>query len=183
MDTVHYLKLCEVKGLLRHNFDGSRCITHSVIQTWEWSSVPIITNKIVHFYTSLATSYNIAMNDPLYHAITYENYFSFFTATLPTPDISLRNTPDYQQLQLQLNTPEGYNSGRFILRYDCKFRGIGPIEVEYKSVSASSDRIVTRNRSCFVEGQISTVTVWFVHRKDISSQKTIVNATNGQGNN
>ena len=54
--------------------------------------------------------------------------------------------------------------------------------MEYKSVNASSDRIVTRNRSCFVEGQISTVTVWFVDQKSISSEKAIVNATSGQGN-
>ena len=106
-------------------------------------------------------------------------YILYSTATLPTPDVSLRSTSDEQQLQLQLNTPEGYNSGRFILRYDCQFRGIGPIEVEYKSVSASSDRIVTRNRSCFVVGQISTVTVWFVDGRNISREPAVVNATGG----
>ena len=55
--------------------------------------------------------------------------------------------------------------------------------MEYKSVNASSDRIVTRNRSCFVEGQISTVTVWFVDGKSISTEKAIVNTTGGKGNN
>ena len=55
--------------------------------------------------------------------------------------------------------------------------------MEYKSVSASSDGIVTRNRSCFVVGQISTVTVWFVDGKSISARKAIVNTTSGKGDN
>ena len=49
--------------------------------------------------------------------------------------------------------------------------------MEYKSVSASSDRIVTRNRSCFVEGQISTVTVWFVDERHISREPAVMDAT------
>ena len=52
--------------------------------------------------------------------------------------------------------------------------------MEYKSVSASSDRIVTRNRSCFVVGQISTITVWFVDGRNISSEPAVVNATSGE---
>ena len=101
------------------------------------------------------------------------------TATLPSPQVSLRNTSDEQQLQLQLNTPKGYNSGRFILKYNCQFRESDPIEVEYKSVSASSDGIVTRNRSCFVEGNVSTVTVRFADGRNISRASAVVNATSG----
>ena len=52
--------------------------------------------------------------------------------------------------------------------------------MEYKSVSAGSDNIVTRNRSCFVVGQISTVTVWFVDGRNISSGSAVVNATSGE---
>ena len=52
--------------------------------------------------------------------------------------------------------------------------------MEYKSVSASSDRIVTRDRSCFVKGQISTVTVWFIDGRNISSEPAVVNATSGE---
>ena len=106
--------------------------------------------------------------------------FLLITATLQTPQVSLRNTSDEQQLQLQLNTTEGYNNGRFILRYDCQFGEIDLFEVEYKSVSASSDGIVTRNRSCFVKGQISTVTVWFVDGRNISREPAVVNATSGE---
>jgi hypothetical protein len=63
--------------------------------------------------------------------------------------------------------PEGDNSGRFILRYDCGFRGIST-ELEYRSVeisSGSSDVVLRRSRSCFVVGEISRVTVWFVSGK------------------
>ena len=88
-----------------------------------------------------------------------------------------------QQLRLVLTRPEGYNSGRFILRYDCGFRGI-PIELEYRSIeisSCSSDVVVRRSRSCFVVGEISRVTVWFVSGGHISSTPTVVNATSGEG--
>ena len=88
-----------------------------------------------------------------------------------------------QQLWLVLTRPEGYNSGRFILRYDCGFRG-APIELEYRSVeisSGSSDVVVRRSRSCFVVGEISRVTVWFVSGGHISSTPAVVNATSGEG--
>jgi hypothetical protein len=77
------------------------------------------------------------------------------------------NTANDQRLQLVLRRPGGYDSGRFILRYDCGFRGIH-IELEYRSVrisSGSSDVVVRRSRSCFVVGEISRVTVWFVSGK------------------
>ena len=82
-----------------------------------------------------------------------------------------------------LTRPEGYNSGRFILRYNCGLRGIH-IELEYRSVeisSGSSDVAVRRSRSCFVEGQISRVTVWFVSGRHISSTPAMVNAIIGGG--
>ena len=70
----------------------------------------------------------------------------FITATLPTPHVSMRTySYNKKQLWLAVTRPEGYNSGRFILRYDCGVRGI-PIELEYRSVeisSSRSDEIVT----------------------------------------
>ena len=86
-------------------------------------------------------------------------------------------------LRLVLSTKEGYNSGRYIVRYDCGFRGI-PIELEYRSVeisSGSSDAVVRRSRSCFVVGEISRVTVWFVSGRHISSVPAVVNATSEEG--
>ena len=83
-----------------------------------------------------------------------------------------------QQLRLNLARPEGYNSGRFILRYDCGLRGI-PIELEYRSVETSigsSYAVARRSRSCFVVGEISRVTVWFVTGGHISSTPAVVNA-------
>ena len=62
----------------------------------------------------------------------YNNMYIHSTATLPSPQVSLRNTSDEQQLQLQLNTPKGYNSGRFILKYNCQFRESDPIEVSIR---------------------------------------------------
>ena len=106
-----------------------------------------------------------------------------FTATLPTPQVSLRTHSDDHQLWLVLTRPEGYSSGRFILRYDCGFRGI-PIELEYRSVeisSGGSDVVVRRSRSCFVIGEISRVTVWFVSGGHISSTPAVVNDTSGEG--
>ena len=104
-------------------------------------------------------------------------------ATLPTPQVSAISSADDQQLQLVLKRPQGlgYNSGRFILRYDCGFRGI-PIELEYRSVeiSGSSDLVVRRSRSCFVVGEISRVTVWFVSGGDISIPHQ-VNVSDGEG--
>ena len=85
----------------------------------------------------------------------------------------------HELIQLVLTRPEDYNSGRFIIRYDCGFRGI-PIEEEYKS-GISSPLIVTRNRTCYVIGEISTVTVWFVNGQNISSQPAVVNIANGAG--
>ena len=88
-----------------------------------------------------------------------------------------------QEFHLFLTRPKGYNSGRFILRYDCGFRGI-PIELEYRSVeisSGSSDVVVKKSRSCFVVGEISRVTVWFVSGRHISSTPAVVNATSGEG--
>ena len=106
-----------------------------------------------------------------------------FTGTLPTPQVSaLKNAYDLQ-IRLVLTRPEGYNSGRFILRYDCGFRGI-PIELEYSSAeisSISSDVVVRRSRSCFVEGEISRVTVWFVSGGHISSVPAVINVTRGEG--
>ena len=107
------------------------------------------------------------------------------TATLPMPQVSVRNKTNKQQLQLVLTRPQGYNSGRFILRYDCGVRG-SPIELEYRSAdisSGSSDVVVRRSRSCFVVGEISRVTVWFVSGRNISSTPgvTIVNVTSDEG--
>jgi hypothetical protein len=79
--------------------------------------------------------------------------------------------------------PEGDNSGRFILRYDCGFRGIST-ELEYRSVeisSGSSDVVLRRSRSCFVVGEISRVTVWFVSGRHISSTPGVVNVSSGEG--
>ena len=93
------------------------------------------------------------------------------------------NTANDQQIRLVLTKPEGYNSGRFILRYDCGFRGI-PIELEYRSVeisSGSSDVVVGRSRSCFVVGEISRVTVWFVNGRHISCNPAVVNVNSGEG--
>ena len=102
--------------------------------------------------------------------------------TVPTPQVSLWTSRNDHQLPLVLTRPEGYNSGRFILRYDCELRGI-PIELEYKSVEISSvwsDVVVKRSRSCFVVGEISRVTVWFVSGGSISSVPAVVNATSGE---
>ena len=109
-------------------------------------------------------------------------YRSTFTASLPTPQVTLRNNSDDRHLWLVLTRPESYNSGRFILRYDCGFRGV-PIELEYRSVqiSSSSDVVVRRSRSCFVVGEISRVTVWFVNGRHISSTPAVVNAASGEG--
>ena len=99
------------------------------------------------------------------------------------PQVSVRNNSNKQELHLDLTRPQRYNSGRFILRYDCGFGGI-PIELEYRSVeisSGSSDEVVTRSRSCFVEGEISRVTVWFVSGRNISSTPAVVNVINGKG--
>ena len=46
-------------------------------------------------------------------------------------------------------------------------------------ISGCSDVLVTRSRSCFVVGEISRVTVWFVSGGHISSVPAVVNATNG----
>ena len=108
-------------------------------------------------------------------------------ATLPTPQVSTNSSfqATDQQLRLVLARPGGYSSGRFILRYDCGVRGI-PIELEYRSVEissgSSSDVVVRRNRSCFVVGEISRVTVWFVSGRHISSTPgvTVVNVTSGE---
>ena len=114
------------------------------------------------------------------------HHFTLYpTATLPTPQVSTTSskTVTEQQLQLVLARPEGYNSGRFILRYDCGFRGI-PIELEYRSADISgnrSDVLVRRSRSCFVVGEISRVTVWFVSGRHISSVPAVVSATSGEG--
>ena len=87
------------------------------------------------------------------------------TGTLPPPPVSTMNTVIEQHLRL-----------------DCGFRGI-PIELEYRSVeiSGSSDVVVRRSRSCFVVGEISRVTVWFVSGGHISSVPAVVNATSGEG--
>jgi hypothetical protein len=93
------------------------------------------------------------------------------------------NTANDHVHQLVLTRPKGYSSGRFILRYDCGFRGI-PIELEYRSVeisSGSSDVVVRRSRSCFVVGEISRVTVWFVSGRHISSTPAVVNVSSGEG--
>ena len=104
------------------------------------------------------------------------------TATLSTPQVTEWTNSNEKQLRLNLTRPEGYNSGRFILRYDCGVRGI-PIELEYRSVeiSGSSDVVVRRSRSCFVEGEISRVTVWFVSGRHISSTPAAVNVRSGEG--
>ena len=96
--------------------------------------------------------------------------------------MSTVNSVNDQQLRLVLTRPKGYSRGRFILRYDCGVRGI-PIELEYRSVeiSGSSDAVVRRSRSCFVVGEISRVTVWFVSGRHISSTPAVVNATSGEG--
>ena len=105
-------------------------------------------------------------------------------ATLPTPQVSTQDTADDQQLQLVLTRPQGLGnkSGRFILRYDCGFGGI-PYELEYRSVdiSGSSDVVVRMSRSCFAEGEISRVTVWFVSGRHISSTPAVVNVTRLSG--
>ena len=93
------------------------------------------------------------------------------------------NTANDQQLRVNMTRPEGYNSGRFILRYDCGFGGI-PIELEYRSVgisSGSSDVVIGRSRSCFAEGEISRVTVWFVSGRHISCTPAVVNVSRGEG--
>ena len=107
-------------------------------------------------------------------------------ATLPTPQVSTTSsqTISDQQLRLVMTRPEGYNSGRFILRFDCGLKGI-PIELEYTGDEISSGRselVVRRSRSCFVVGKISRVTVWFVSGRHISSTPAVVNATSGEGN-
>ena len=38
---------------------------------------------------------------------------------------------------------------------------------------------MTRNRSCFVEGNVSTVTVRFADGRNISRASAVVNATSG----
>ena len=38
-----------------------------------------------------------------------------------------------------------------------------------------------RSRSCFVVGEISRVTVWFVSGGHISSNPAVVNSTSGEG--
>ena len=104
-------------------------------------------------------------------------------ATLPTPQVSSRKNGDDQQLRLALTRPEGYSNGKFILRFDCGVRGI-PIELEYWKAEISSGNnnvVVTRSRSCFVVGEISRVTVWFVSGRHISSVPAVVNATSGEG--
>ena len=111
--------------------------------------------------------------------------FTFYpVGILPTPQVSSNSSQVTTDLQLRLvlTRPEGYNSGRFILRYDCGFRGI-PIELDYRSVeiSGSSDVVVRRSRSCFVVGEISRVTVWFVSGRHISSTPAVVNTTSGEG--
>ena len=110
-----------------------------------------------------------------------------FTATLPTPQVSTLNNAGDLQIGLTLTRPQalGYNSGRFILRYDCGVRG-NSIELDYRSAeisSGSSDVVVRRSRSCFVVGEISRVTVWFVSGGHISATPavTVVNATSGEG--
>ena len=114
---------------------------------------------IIHYYTAL----------PL-------------TGTLKIPRISVVHYTLDPQLRLVLTRPEGYNTGRFILRYDCRFRGT-PIELEYRSVeiSGSSDAIVRRSRSCFVVGEISRVTVWFVSGRHISATPAVVNVNCEEG--
>ena len=97
--------------------------------------------------------------------------------------MSTVNKVNDQQLRLVIIRPEGDNSGRFILRYDCGFRGIST-EVEYRSAeisSGSSDVVVRRSRSCFVVGEISRVTVWFVSGKIISSTPAVVHVNSGEG--
>ena len=59
-----------------------------------------------------------------------------------------------------------------------------PIEMEYRSVEISSRRsdvVVTRGRSCFVVGEISRVTVWFVSGSHICSVPAVINVTSGDG--
>jgi hypothetical protein len=102
----------------------------------------------------------------------------FNNATLLTPNVSTVNKVNDQQLRLVIIRPEGDNSGRFILRYDCGFRGIST-ELEYRSVE-TSDRVVRRSRSCFVVGEISRIKVWFVSGRHISSTPAVVNATSGE---
>ena len=46
---------------------------------------------------------------------------------------ALSKSGNDQQLRLVLIRPEGYNSGRFILGYDCGLSG-NPTELEYRSV-------------------------------------------------
>ena len=47
--------------------------------------------------------------------------------------------------------------------------------------AGSSDVVVRRSRSCFVVGEISRVTVWFVSGGQISSTPAVVNVTSGEG--
>ena len=105
------------------------------------------------------------------------------TATLPTPNASMRTNDYDNQLQLFLTSPKGHNSGRFILRYDCEISGVLENELEYRSVgiSGSSDAVVTRRRSCFAVGEISRVTVWFASGRHISSVPAVSNATSEEG--
>ena len=128
----------------------------------------------------------------LYIATLYSSFKNFVSdtynsaiypsATLPTPQLSTVNNENDPQLWVNLTRPEDYNSGRFILRYDCGVRG-SPIELEYRSVeiSSSSDFEVRRSRSCFVVGKISRVTVWFVSGGHISSTPAVVNVSSGEG--
>ena len=114
---------------------------------------------------------------PLHHLMLHP------PATLQTPQVSIKKNGDDPAFRLVLTRPQGYNSGRFILRFDCGFGGI-PIELEYRSVRISSSRsdvAVRRSRSCFVVGEISRVTVWFVSGRQISSTPAVVNATSGEG--
>jgi hypothetical protein len=105
----------------------------------------------------------------------------YLTDTLSIPQVTEGSNSHEEQLRLVLEKKEGYNSGRFILRYDCGVRGI-PIELEYRSVKISSrDVVVRRSRSCFVVGEISRVTVWFVSGRHISSTPAVVNVSSGEG--
>jgi hypothetical protein len=48
-------------------------------------------------------------------------------------------------------------------------------------ITGGSDVVLRRSRSCFVVGEISRVTVWFVSGRHISSIPAVVNATSGEG--
>lgn len=98
-------------------------------------------------------------------------YSPFSTANLPAPNVSQISNNNEEQLRVVMRKPEGYNSGRYILRYDCGMGGIHT-EVEYWSDvinENNNDKVTRRNRSCFVVGQISRVTVWFVNGTNIST--------------